>query len=86
MIDNVQQLQLVDFLPLKMPRLDYAKQTSISSKRVDLATACAIHYRLNVGMVIRYLKGKYIGESRDADAILLEVSPHINSEDCKHIK
>ncbi len=63
MIDNVQQLQFVDFLSLKMPRLNYAKQTSISSKRGDLATACAIHYRLNVGMVIRYLKGKYVGES-----------------------
>jgi hypothetical protein len=69
-----------------MPRLDYAKQTSISSKRVDLATACAIHYGLNVEMVIRYLKGKYVGESQDADAILLEVSPHISSKDCKLIK
>jgi hypothetical protein len=63
MIENVQQLQFLDFSSLKMPRLDYAKQTSISSKRVNLATACAIHYRLNIGMVIRYLKGKYIGES-----------------------
>ncbi len=63
MIDDVQQLQFADFSPLKMPRLDYAKQTSISSKRVDLATACAIHYGLNIGMVICYLKGKYIGES-----------------------
>jgi hypothetical protein len=63
MIDNVQRLQFVDFLPLKMPRLNYAEQTSISSKRVDLATACVIHYGLNVGMVICYLKGKYVGES-----------------------
>ncbi len=63
MIDDVKQLQFVDFWPLKMPRLYYAEQMSISSKRVDLATACAIHYGLNVGMVIRYLKGKYVGES-----------------------
>jgi hypothetical protein len=63
MIDNVQQLQFVDFLSLKMPRLNYAEQTLISSKRVNFATACAIHYELNVGMVICYLKGKYIGES-----------------------
>ncbi len=86
MIDNVQRLQFDDFLPLKMPRLDYAKQTSVSSERVNLTTACAIHYGLNVGMVNCYLKGKYFGESWDADAILLEVSPHINSKDCKHIK
>jgi hypothetical protein len=63
MIDNIQRLQFVNFLPLKMPRLDYPEQTSISSKRVDLATACAIHYGLDVGMVIRYLKGEYVGES-----------------------
>jgi hypothetical protein len=63
MIEDVQRLQFVDFLPLKMPRLDYTEQTSISSEKVDLATACTIHYRLNVGMVIRYLKGKYVGES-----------------------
>jgi hypothetical protein len=63
MIDDVQRLQFVDFSSLKMPRLDYAKQTSISSKIVDLGTACAIHYGLNVGMVICYLKGKYVGES-----------------------
>ncbi len=86
MIDDIQRLQFVDFLPLKMSRLDYAEQMSISSERVDLATACVIHYGLNVGMVIRYLKGEYIGESQGADAILSEVSPHINRKDCKHIK
>jgi hypothetical protein len=69
-----------------MPRLDYAEQTLISSKRVNLATACTIHYGLNVGMVICYLKSEYVGESQDANAILLEVSPHISSKDCKHIK
>jgi hypothetical protein len=35
---------------------------AISSARVDLATACAIHYGLNPGVVILYLKGKYVGE------------------------
>jgi hypothetical protein len=63
MIDDVQRLQFVDFLSLKMPRFDYAEQTSISSKRVDLVTACAIHYRLNIRMVILYLKDVYVGES-----------------------
>ncbi len=31
-------------------------------------------------------KGEYFGESRDADAILAEVSSYIYDEDCKHIK
>ena len=57
-----------------------------SCKRVNLATACAIHYGLNTGMVVRYLKGKLVGESRDVDKILEKVSPYINEVDCKHIK
>jgi hypothetical protein len=86
MIDDVQQLQLIDFMSLKLPRLDYAEQTEISGERVDQTTACAIHYGLNPGMVIRFLMGEYVGETRDYAAILAKVSPHINKEDCKHIK
>ncbi len=44
------------------------------------------HYGLLVGMVIRYIKGEYVGESRNANAILKVVSPYIKDEDCKHIK
>jgi hypothetical protein len=86
MINNALQLRSIDFLKLKLPRQDYAEQTAISSKRVDLATASSIHYGLNTGMVIRYLKGEYVRESRDANAILATVSPHINDGDCQHIK
>jgi hypothetical protein len=42
--------------------------------------------RPKTGMVVQYLKGKYVGESRDADKILEKVSPYINEVDCKHIK
>jgi hypothetical protein len=66
--------------------LGYANQTAISLERVDLATVCTIHYGLHVGMVIRYIKGAYVSESRDADAILKVVSPYIKDEDCNHIK
>ena len=48
--------------------------------------ACAIYYGLNTGMVVRYLKGQYIGESRDANKILEKVSPYIDEVDCEHIK
>jgi hypothetical protein len=37
-------------------------------------------------MFIRYNKGEYVSESRNADAILKVVSPYIKDEDCKHIK
>ncbi len=86
MINDVQRLQFVDFTSLKLLRLDYVEQTEISSKRVDQATACAIHYGLNPGMVIHFLMGEYVGKTRDSAAILAEVSPYINKEDSKHIK
>jgi hypothetical protein len=37
-------------------------------------------------MVVRYLKGEYVGESRDADKILEKVLPYIDEVDCEHIK
>ena len=86
MINNVLRLWSIDFSSLKRPQLDYAEQKKISKQRVDLATACAIHYGLNMGMVIRYLKGEYIGASRDANAILSVVSSLISNQDCEHIK
>ena len=86
MIDDVLRLRSVDFSVLKLPRLNYVDQVVISQERVDLATACAIHYGLHTGMVIRYLKGEYVGESRDAERILAAVSPHISEADCNHIR
>jgi hypothetical protein len=56
MIDDVRQLRSVNFSNLKLPRLNYAEQTEIPQERVDMATACAIHYGLHTGMVIRNIK------------------------------
>jgi hypothetical protein len=86
MVDDILLLREIDFSKVKLPRYDYADQTKISQERVDLMTVCAIHYGLNTSMVIRYLKGKYVGESRDADKILERVLPYIDEVDCKHIK
>ena len=85
MIDNVLCLRSVDFLSPKLPRLNYADQTTIPQERVDPATACAIHCGLHIDMVIHYLKGEYVGESRDAEKILATVSAYISKVNCKHI-
>jgi hypothetical protein len=86
MVDDVLRLRELDFSKVKLPRYDYADQIEISQERVDLMTACAIHYGLNTGMVVRYLKGEYVGESRDANCILEKVSPYIDVADRVHIK
>jgi hypothetical protein len=70
MVNNILRLRSHDFMELKNPRLDYAAQLSISPMRVNLATACFIHYGLHPGMLIHYLNGKSTSESRDAEPIL----------------
>jgi hypothetical protein len=85
MINNILLLRSINFSMLKLLRFNYGKQIKISLNRVYLATACAIYYGLNTGMVIRYLKGEYVGESKNANAIFEKVLPYICEVDCKHI-
>ncbi len=63
MISDILKLRLDDFLSLKNPRLNYVEQQNICHQRVLLATAGLIYYGLHPGMLIRYLKGEYVGES-----------------------
>jgi hypothetical protein len=86
MIHDVIDLRLTDFTKMKEPRIRYAEQTAIYPTRVNMATACAIHYSLHPGMVIRYLKSEYFGENRDVNQILSDVSPFIDETDAAHIK
>jgi hypothetical protein len=86
MILDVKGLQHLNFSLLKKLRLDYSTQEGISQDRVNLATACLIHYGLHPGMMIRYLKGEYIGKSRDVQKIINEVFPFVCETDIAHIK
>jgi hypothetical protein len=70
MVKKVLRLRLLDFLEIKKPRFNYAKQLSISPERVDLISASCIHCGLHPGMLIHYLNGKYVGKCRDAGQIL----------------
>jgi hypothetical protein len=79
-------LQNLDFLPLRKPRIGYADHQAIPQACMNMATAAMIHYGLQPGMLIRYLKGEYVGESRNVPAILEAVSPHISEEDANHIR
>ncbi len=51
-----------------------------------MATACAVHYSLHPGMVIRYIKGKYIGKNRNVLQILNDISSHVDETDTAHIE
>jgi hypothetical protein len=86
MIHDVVELRTLFFYQLRETRIGYAEQTAIQSSQVDMATACAIHYSLHPGMVIRYLKGKYVGENKNVPQILRDVSSHVDKSDAAHIE
>jgi hypothetical protein len=86
MIHDIVRLRTLDFSQLRKPRIGYAEQTAIQPSRVDMATACAIHYTLHPGMVIRYTRGEYLSENRDVTQILCDVSPHVDKTNVAHIK
>ena len=86
MIHDVIDLRLMDFTKMKELRIGYAEQTAIDPTRVDMATACAIHYSSHPRMVIIFLKGKYVGENRKLNQILSDISPFIDETDAAHIK
>ena len=86
MATDVCRLRNMNFSELKEPRIGYADQLKIQASRVDLATAGIIHYSLHPGMLIRYVKGEYVGESRDVSQIIKHVSPYIDKADVAHIE
>ncbi len=82
MINNVLCFRSVDFSSLKIPRLNYADQTAIPQERVDLATACAIHYGLHITLPQERVCWWEPGCRKKLGAVL----PYISKVDCKHIK
>ena len=78
MMSDVLRLENLDFFPLKAPSLDYTNQQYISLHQVDLAMEGLIHNGMHPGMLLRYPKSKYTGESRNVNAILQKVSPYID--------
>jgi hypothetical protein len=85
MTTDVCRLRTLDFSSLREPRIGHAGQQEIQMLHVNMATAGMIHYSLHPRMLIRYVKGKYVGKSRDASQIINDVLPYINEDDVKHI-
>ena len=86
MIGDIAELKTLDFCALRELRFGYAEQTEIQSSRMNMAAACAINYSLHPGMIIRYIKGEYVGESRIVPQILKDISSHVKEIDAIHIE
>jgi len=76
----------IDFSPLREPRYNYELQKEISQHRVDMASAAMIHFGLEIGKVMRYMKGEYTGANRDVKRTLAAVKGHITDDDYNHLK
>jgi len=83
---QVPKLMKVDFSSLRIPRPNFASQTSIDKRRVWLMAACAVHYNMDIGLVVRYLGGEYLARWRDVEAIIGAVDGLISDEDLKHMR
>lgn len=86
MISDVIRLDGYNFHELKAHCIGYENQTSISQHRVDMATAAMIHYGLHPGMLVRFLGGEFVGQSRNVRRILDEITPHVSAVDVEHVK
>ena len=86
MVTSIERTKKIDFSPLRLPRFDYADQNEISPERVLMLEACAIHYNLDFGLVVRYLGGEYTAEHRDVEALEREVGPHVPPDDMAHMR
>ena len=82
----VPTLLKINFSALRDPDPNYATRKEISKRLVWLMAACAVHYDLDFGLVLRYLAGEYTGEWRDVNQIVRNVSPYVSASDAEHIK
>jgi len=85
MTTTVPLLKQVNFSDLAEPRLDYEDQEEIDHQRAIKLTACAVHYGLDLGRVVRFLGHEYTGDYRDVDAVKAALADHISSSDLNHI-
>ena len=83
---EMNRLRNLDFSSLRQPRLDYASQTEISEERIDMTSACFMHYKGDTGLLVRYLGHEYTGLHRDPEYTLSQIEGHVDEEDYLAIK
>jgi hypothetical protein len=86
MTTDVCRLRNLDFSKLIEPRIGYADQLNIQASRIDLAAAGIIDYSLHPGMLVQYIEGEYVRESRDVSKIIKDVLPYIDKLAVMHIE
>ena len=71
-IPRIVRLLETDFSPILAERYNYAEQTEIDPKRVEMATAAFVACGLDPGRLVRLLNRQFTGEDRRVKEILCE--------------
>lgn len=87
LVTSVPKLKRVDFTPLREPRLDYASQKAIDPARVVMMDALAVHYDLDLGLVMRWLGGEYTAAWRlpALNELIDDLQGLLSEEDIAHV-
>ena len=85
LVTQVPRLRDIDFSALAKPRLGYEDQQEIDHSRVLMLSACAIHYGLDFGLVVRFCNHEYVAHYRDRKRVLRDLAPHIDPNDLEQI-
>jgi hypothetical protein len=86
LVPNITRWLMVDFSLLREPRYNYEQQERIDPHRVEMASAAMVHFGLDPGKLVRWMRGEYTGYHRDVEKTLVAVRPHVTVEDYNHIE
>ena len=86
MIPKIIRWLKIDFSLLREPRYNYEKQECIDPHRVEMASAAMVHFGLDPGKFVRWLRGEYTGYHRDVQTPLGAVQSHVTPDDFEHMR
>ena len=85
LVTSVPALTNIDFSTLRNERLDYSTQKVINPERVIKLTACAVHFGLDFGLVVRYINDETTAKHRDPVQVEQAIGPHVDPADMAQI-
>ena len=75
----------VHLSPLSEPHLGCASQKEIDPNRVILLSTCAVHYNLDFGHMVWFLRREYTTKHRDIGKLVHNMYPFISKADMKQM-
>ena len=65
LVPKIARWLMVDFSLLHKPWYNYEQQEQIDPQRVEMASAAIVHFGLDPGKFVRWMRSEYTGYHRD---------------------